>query len=90
MSNLYAISAQGKSAFDSLQDLLYKFTYCTENITITTLPIYTLVPNCRIMVYSKTNGLKGEYIVNKITIPFTYNGTMTINATKAVPYLGIN
>ena len=90
LSNLYTISSQGKSAFDELQDLLYKFTYCTENITITSLPIYTLKPNYRIMIQSKTPGLTGEFIINRISIPLLYNGTMSINATKAVPYLGIN
>lgn len=90
LSNLYSISTQSKSAFDELQDLLYKFTYCTENITITSLPVYTLKPNYRIMVSSKTPGLTGEFIINKITVPLLYNGTMQINATKAIPYLGIN
>jgi hypothetical protein len=42
------------------------------------------------MVYSKTPGLSGEFIINKISIPLIYNGMMSINATKAVPYLGIN
>lgn len=90
LSNLYTISAQGKSAFNALQDLLYKFTYCTENITITSLPLYTLKPNCRVIILSDRLNLKDEFIVNKITIPLTYNGTMSISATKAVPYLGIN
>lgn len=88
LENLYTLSTQGKSAFDKLQELLYKFTYCTENVTINTLPIYTLLPNYRIQIQSNISGFTGEYIINKITIPLTYNGTMSINVTKAIPYLG--
>ena len=29
-------------------------------------------------------GINGEYIVSKVTIPLTYNGTTSITATKAV------
>ena len=89
LENLYVLSTQGKSAFDKLQELLYKFTYCAENININALPIYTLQPNYRIQVQSHIAGFTGEYIINKITIPLTYNSTMSINITKAIPYLGI-
>lgn len=84
------ISAQGKTAIDLLQDQLYKFAFCVENVSITTLPIYTLKPNYRILLSSQIPGLSGEYIVSKYSIPFTYNGTMQITATKAVPFIGIN
>lgn len=90
MSDVYTISSQGRSAIDALQEQLYKFIYCVENVTITTLPIYTLQPNYRIIVNSRIPGLSGEYIVTKYTIPFTYNATTSITATKAVPYIGIN
>lgn len=90
MSDVYTVSSQGRSAIDVLQEQLYKFIYCVENVTITTLPIYTLQPNYRIIVNSRIPGLSGEYIVTKYTIPFTYNATTSITATKAVPYIGIN
>lgn len=90
MLDIYTISSQGRSAIDLLQEQLYKFIYCVENVTITTLPVYTLLPNYRIMINSKIPGLSGEYIITKYNIPFTYNATMSITATKAVPYIGIN
>lgn len=86
----YSISSQGRAALDLLQEQLYKFAYCVENVTITTLPVYTLKPNYRVMVQSHIHGLSGEYIVSKYSIPLVYNGTMSITATKAVPYIGIN
>ena len=90
MLDVYTMSSQGKTAIDLLQDQLYKFAFCVENISITTLPIYTLKPNYRILIKSEIQGLSGEYIIDKFSIPFVYNGTMTINAIKAVPYIGIN
>jgi hypothetical protein len=83
MENLFTISGQGKSAKDEIDDMLYNYAYCIENITITAIPIYYLQPNTRIFVYDEKSGINGEYIMTKITLPLTYNGTMQITATKA-------
>lgn len=86
-SNIFKFSSQGKSAKDELDNLLYNYSYCTETISMTTLPIYYLQPNTRIFVRDDNSGICGEYIVSSFTIPLTYNGTMSINATKAVENL---
>lgn len=79
----FTISAQGKSAKDEIDNLLYQFSYCTENITLTSVPIYYLEPNVRILVTDDNSKINGEYLVSKITLPLAYNGTMSITATKA-------
>ena len=84
IDNLFSISAQGKSAFDMLNDYLYSFSYCTESISMTTIPVYYLEPNTRVYVHDEESGINGQYIISKMTIPLTYNGTMSITATKAV------
>ena len=84
IDNLFSISAQGKSAFDMLNDYLYDFSYCTESISMTTIPVYYLEPNTRVYVHDEESGINGQYIISKMTIPLTYNGTMSITATKAV------
>lgn len=81
---LFTISSQGKSAKDVLDDYLYTYSYCTESITISALPIYSLEPNTRIFVRDDKSGINGEYIVSKISFPLDANGTMSINATKVV------
>jgi hypothetical protein len=43
-----------------------------------------LEPGVRILIKDEKSNIDGEYIVSKITIPLTYNGTMNISATKAV------
>lgn len=84
MENYFSISAQGKSAQDELDNLLYQHTYATEAVTLTAVPIYHLQPNTRVFVKDKNTGINGEYIVSKITIPLQYNGTTSITTTKAV------
>lgn len=84
IENLFAISAQTKSAFDELNNLLYNYSYCAEQITLTALPIYYLEPNARILINDSKSKVEGEYLITKMTIPLTYNGTMQIVATKAV------
>ena len=42
MESLFSVSAQGKSATDKLDELLYNHSYCIENISISAIPIYHL------------------------------------------------
>ena len=83
LEGLFKISSQGKSAKETLDQLLYNYSYCTETINIKSIPIYYLQPNTRIFIKDDYSKINGEYIINKITIPLNYNGTMSINATKA-------
>jgi len=84
---MFSISAQGKSAKDKLDELIYQHGYCVESATINAIPIYYLEPNVRIYVHDEDTGLDGEYVVSKITLPLAYNGTMSITATKAAESL---
>lgn len=84
MRNLFTISSKGKSAKEKVDELLYAHSYCVESINISSVPVYHLEPNNRIFVKDDNSKIDGEYIVDRITIPLTYNGMMTITATKAV------
>lgn len=81
--NLFVISSQGVDAKETLDNWLYNHTYITESVTINSVPIYHLEPNTKIKIEDEDTGISGDYIVDKLTIPLTYNGMMTINATKA-------
>lgn len=84
LENLFTISGQGKSAKDVLDEWLYQYSYCIENVTIQALPVYYLQPNTRIYIRDKITQINGEYLITKITLPLTAKGTMSITATKAV------
>ena len=81
--NLFTISAQGKSAKNEIDNMLYNYGYCSESISLSAVPIYYLEPNTRIQVRDEKTGIDGEYLVNKITIPLNHNAVMQIQATKA-------
>ena len=77
------ISYRNLSVKNKIDELLYQFAYCIENITLTAIPVYYLQPNTRIYVQDSRTQINGEYIVSKISISLNYNGTMSISATKA-------
>lgn len=83
LENLFTISTQGKCAKDSLDSWLYKYTYCTETVSLISIPIYYLEPNTRVYIHDNNSGIDGEYIVDRISLPLQYSGTMNISATKA-------
>lgn len=83
INELFSISSQGKSAKDELDNQLQNYSLCTESVSITALPIYYLQPNTRIRIKNDdNNNVNGEYILSKITLPLTHNGTMSITAVK--------
>lgn len=84
MASLFTMSAQGKDAIDVLYEHLYKNSYCIESVTVNSLPIYHLEPNNMINIFDTRAGINGTYVMTKFTLPLTYNGTMSITATKAV------
>lgn len=83
METLFKMSGQGKSAQDVLDAYLYNYAYCIESVSLTSVPIYYLIPNTRIFINDSTTGINGEYILRSYTIPLTYNGTMNISAVRA-------
>ena len=82
--SMFNRSAQGKSAKDAIDTLLYNYTCCTESVSIQSVPIYYLQPNTLIYINDIKANIEGEYIINKITIPLAYNGTMSIQGTKVI------
>ena len=75
-------STRGITAQEQIDDLLYNFGYCNENITITSVPIYYLEPNTIISAKDEQRVVNGYYILSKMTLPLKYNGTMQINAIR--------
>ena len=82
MERLFNISSQGKCAMDVLEEWLNNYVYAIESVNMATVPVYHLQPNTRIKVMDMNSKINGDYIVSRISIPLTYNGTMSITATK--------
>ncbi len=81
--NMFSISSQGIDCKNRIDELIYQYSYCTESVTLQSIPIYYLDVNKRIHVYDDESGIDGDYVVSKISFPLQYNGMMSITATKA-------
>lgn len=79
MEDLFSRSAQGVSAIQRFNDLLYEHTSLNETLSITSIPIYYLQPNTRIYVEGE-----GDCTLDSITYQLTHNGTMNLNCTKII------
>lgn len=82
IDSLFKNSAQGLSAKNIIDDLLYQYTYCPQQLTLSIIPIHYLEPNTRVLLYNEKTKVNNEYIINKISNPINYNGNMTINVTQ--------
>ena len=80
--DMFSISSKTLTAKNAISDAINTNSYITENISITALPVYYLQPNCCIRVIDKETHIDGYYNLTKITIPLTYNGTMSLTAAK--------
>ena len=80
----FAIGTSGYSAQETARQLLYQYTTYNETISIQCLPIYYLDVNKRITIRDKQSNIKGDYIINSMTVPLTPDNTMSITATRAL------
>lgn len=79
-----AVGGKFNSAYNMVRELLYQYTSYNESITVTALPIFYLEPNSRVTVRDTGSGIYGDYIINRITLPFDINGTMTLSGVRAL------
>lgn len=88
LNSIFSDSAQGISAKDEIDNLLYQHTYGAEEINLNSLPIYYLEPNVKILVYDKINKINDIYILNKINQSLNINNfNMSLTANKTVKRL---
>ena len=83
--NTYTISAQGISALERAQDLLFTHTYLQDTATLSITPTDDIQINTRIKM--NTINDNEEFSVSKLTIPLVYNGLMSVTLAKIPPIL---
>lgn len=87
LSESFNISSQGQSALQRIDTLIYQHACVANGINLTCIPIYYLEPNTRIYLKEDELKLEGDFIISKMSIPLTYNGTMSITASKVIKQL---
>lgn len=78
----FTASIRKKSAKETMDNLLYNHSHTNDSVTLTSIPIYYLQPNSIIHIHDDLSHINGYYEVSKLTLPLSYNGTMTISAVK--------
>lgn len=84
LENYFSISSNRKTCLDVIREMLYTNLSLNESISITALPIYWLEPNRIIEVEDIETRIYGQYEINSITIPLTYNGTMSLSCSRVL------
>ena len=81
---LLLTSATGASAYDTIRELLYQHLIYNTTIALTCIPKYYLDTNQLIYIQNEKSGIIGDYVIQSISMPIGYSGTMTINANQAL------
>lgn len=79
----YQYAAVGKDAFSVIRDLIFQHTTYNESINVTAIPMYHIQPNVRIEVEDIRSNIYGDYIIKSLSLPLTYEGTMSVTAVRA-------
>ena len=48
------------------------------------IPLYFLEPNIRITLQDNSSGIKGDYMINSISLSLDVNGSMSLSCIKAL------
>lgn len=78
---------QPLTAYDKVRELLFQYTYLSDMINLSCMPLYFLEPNQRITVNNKASGIYGDFIIQSITLPLGVTGQMNLSATRATTRL---
>lgn len=84
INKMFKSSTQGLSAKEAIQNMVYQYAQSAESVSVTAIPIYYLEPNCRVHIKSEEYNIDNDYIINQLSIPLNYNGTMSFSATKTL------
>lgn len=87
INSLFKNSQQGLSAKNIIDQLLYKYSYCSRSLSLSVVPIYYLEPNTRILIYNEKTKVNNEYTVTKFSEQLSYNGALSIQAVEVVDKL---
>ena len=80
----FSSASIGTTAFDLIREMLFTNLSYQTSVTINCIPKYYLEPNNLIYISDKKSGIQGDYFINQLTVPLTYNGTMSISTSQTV------
>jgi hypothetical protein len=76
----FSIASFPTAAKTIMEDELNNYTSFTRSVNLTTVPLYGLDVNRKVRINSER--LKGQFIINRLTIPLNYNGMMSVTLNE--------
>lgn len=76
----FSIASFPTAAKTIMEDELNNYTSFTRSVSLTTVPLYGLDVNRKVRINSER--LKGQFIINRLTIPLNYNGMMSVSLNE--------
>ena len=80
--DMFVIASKKTSVISKVNELINTHTQHITSVNITSLPVYYLQPNKMIYINNTSSKINGKFNISKISMPLTYNGTMSITGTK--------
>lgn len=80
LQTAFSLASFPTAAKTVMDDELNNFTSFTRSLNLTSVPIYSLDVNRKIKI--STDKVRGQFLINRLTIPLNYNGMMSINLSE--------
>lgn len=78
----FTYAAYGKDAFTKIRELIYLHTNMNETVNITSMPLYFLEPNTKIIAKDEETHTTGDYVIININLPLQFDAQQTIACMK--------
>ena len=85
--DLFVQSTRKKSLQDTLDENLFKYTYCSDAVSVTILPLLHIQPNIKISLEDQTSKISGIYELTRFTIPLESTRLSNFTLSKYVEQL---
>lgn len=78
----FKYAAYGKDAFTKMRELMYIHTSMNETVNISSLPVYFLEPNTRIIAEDEETMTAGDYVIMNISYTLGVEANQTLSCIK--------
>ncbi len=78
----FEYAAYGRDAFTKIRELLYIHTSMNETVNITSMPVFFLEPNTKIIAKDEETHTSGDYVIMNISFPLNFDGQQQLSCIK--------
>lgn len=78
----FEYAAYGLDAFTKIRELIYTHTSMNETVNISSLPVYFLEPNTKIIAKDEETHTSGDYVIMNINFPLSFDGQQQLSCIK--------